>query len=191
VSDLSLLSKIKTPIYFGGDAEFQFHTDSCYRVLPEEYSARLVIRAPRNSEGLIGIVNGRAVINHLESTSDGRRSMVLLADGAIPIMIPYPFTGYRQEREYIFAPVISRTSPLIRFDYAAMRQSVLNKHKHPIEALWALNVLQKAVNEIPARMKLSLREGDVLFLNNHTMLNATTPYTDTNRLLKRIGLHSR
>jgi alpha-ketoglutarate-dependent taurine dioxygenase len=170
-----------------GSAEF--HTDSAFKVVPENYVLLFAHQPAADGGGLSLLLSASSVLAKLSETNCGRECMRILQSNSFPFRVPTAFTRHRRDTdvEWINAPILS-DHPQIRYRYDLIASALECLHI-PLssEAEWALAYFKQALHQLSPCV-LGLNRGDLLVLNNHSLMHGRTAFEDRNRMLLRVRL---
>lgn len=167
-------------------AEAALHTDSQYRLKPENFLAFYVYRQARCGGGRTRLLNGQRLLESLLASNEGGRVIKTLTSAKIPFLIPPVFLTNSQ-KNFVKAPIFSKI-PFIRYRSDNLQtqnidaSSRANKH----EIVESLEFLKKEIEFSIHSREFSLNDGDLLLINNHKNLHGRTAFEDKNRCLFRI-----
>lgn len=165
------------------DGEAPLHTDSAFRKQPEEYFGLLVVAAAKIGGNSV-LMRVDKVIQSLERSDLGSRCLAILRSD-FPFRVPPAFAN-AENTKTILAPIIA-DSPVIRFRL----DSIISGFKCYSELatpqrLWALNYFNSFIESYRDKIEFKLNDGDIIFVNNYTMLHSRTAFRDSHRLLLRV-----
>jgi alpha-ketoglutarate-dependent taurine dioxygenase len=172
--------------YSEHNLEATLHTDSNYRAKPEEFVAFLVEKAAACGGGETILLRIASVLKKLEETDEGKRCLTILKSKKFPAMIP---SVYSENAAHVEALIIKGETVRFRLDTIEMGMKLVTKFKTP-EREWALHFFSKLVDRNPARLSVTLEKGDMIFINNYTVLHGRTAFEDKSRLLLRARFNS-
>jgi alpha-ketoglutarate-dependent taurine dioxygenase len=166
------------------NVEAPWHTDSAFRSKPEDYFGLFVIN-PAKVGGDSLVMQVEQILRSLQQSDEGWRCLEILRSEKFPFRVPPAFAGDCAENKVIFAPIIGE-SPLIRFRF----DTILAGFKCCPELvtpgrMWALHYFNRFLETYGARSQMKLDEGDIIFINNHTVLHGRTAFKGCDRLLLR------
>jgi alpha-ketoglutarate-dependent taurine dioxygenase len=164
----------------GRRRDVELRTDASHTQRPERYVSLWCVRAGDDA-GPIRLVDGRAAVDVLGGSVDGRELLATLRD------VPLSFGRANAVR----ASVVS-DRPFVRF----ARRAIDDGARQAGESLTpfvraSLDAFERACRTPGLPLALSLRAGDALFLNNHEALHGLGDAADGRRQLLRVGLHPR
>jgi hypothetical protein len=179
----------------GGGPETTFHTDSAAPDCVPDVIGMLCLRPP--------LSGGECQVTSAYRARETMRTACrhLLAELHTPFIRDPATVGPRLAREKLLAmrqPVFAPEGPRagVRLDY--MRRRIEAGHLHAGVPLTPLQIeafdrLDGALNDPEACVKLQLRRGDMLFINNHVVAHNRRDYVDAvdpgqQRLMVRLWL---
>ena len=171
--------------------EAAYHTDTQYFENPERYMSLWCINPDKDGGGVSGLVDGRKVIEEIQRKY-GEDTIKTLSDPVYPFRVPSVFTakGGDENTEVYYGAIINLNElnkPLIRYRKETldkgMRASgfILNTAQER-----ALSLLEEVLNDKKLEFAYLLREGDVMFANNHELLHNRSHFEDMERFLIRV-----
>jgi alpha-ketoglutarate-dependent taurine dioxygenase len=170
------------------DLEAQLHTDSQYRVKPEDVFLLGCMVADEVGKGTNMILRSQEVIETVRDKA-GEEAIDLLRQ-PYPFRVPTVFTELRDDGdpEVIWAPIIVDDERM-RFradtiDAALAVESV----KISDEAARAFQELRDVITSHPVEYH-HLNPGQILVVDNWRVLHGRTAFTNLHRLLHRIRVH--
>ena len=163
------------------------HTDSSYKSEPEDFVALLAVR-PATVGGETHVLESSRLLSRLDKSRSGKDCLQVLSSEQYPFRVPDAFTRNRSrlDPEWIVASILSDGERL-RFRYDTIVDGLSCWTAVSPEALWALNYFYEALT-LSERYVFKLRAGDILFLNNRSVLHGRSAFSDGSRLLLRIRL---
>lgn len=170
------------------DVEAPMHTDSAFRQHPEEYFGLFVVSAAKSGGNSV-VMRVDKVIQLLERSSLGAECLAILRSHVFPFRVPPAFAN-NNGNKIIEAPIITG-SPLVRFRL----DSILAGFKCRPELatpqrLWALKYFNNFIESYQDKLEFKLNDGDIIFVNNHTILHSRTAFQGNNRLLLRVRVEA-
>ncbi|MBZ8178626.1 TauD/TfdA family dioxygenase [Oscillatoria salina] len=189
--DIKLRNEISCfPTFSEHNLEAPLHTDNQYRVNPERYISLFVLERAACGGGATTILRLKDIINTLRKTKDGRECLSILENSLFPFATPSVFSENKNEDHIVFAPIIcDERSIRYRFDTIerGLRHSKLSDEDIAIK-IWALNFFRNHIEAHPSTMRLLLENGEMLFLENRTVLHGRTRFADPNRHILRVRM---
>lgn len=169
-------------------SEAGLHTDNQYRKKPERYVALFVVQAAKKG-GINFVVDGKEVIRKLKISSEGKKCVGILESNKFPFRVPTAYTKRRRENtpEIIFKPIISGNSVRFRLDTIMGGFECCPNFATP-GRLWAVNYFSKYLENYPRKFFIKLKNGEILFVNNHEILHGRTSFKDAKRHLLRVRI---
>lgn len=178
------------PTFSEHNLEAPLHTDSQYLIKPEKYVSLFVIKKASCGGGETIVLRFEDILNTLPKSIQGKECLKILKNSLFPFATPSIFCEH--ESHLILAPVISNEGS-IRYRFDTIKQGLRCSSfsdKEKVTRIWALNFFRKHIDNHPCILKLSLNDGEVLFLNNQKLLHGRTGFTDSNRHILRIRMNS-
>lgn len=166
------------------------HTDSQYRLEPEDYVALFVLK-PANDGGASTVLNYDCVFEELSRSDEGRGALDLLMRPVFPFSVPPAFRVRPSEAECVIAPIIAQ-APQIRYrkDTLAAGLARMTELNTP-DTRYALGVFEESLKRVPGIVTITVGSGEILMLNNHRVLHGRTNFRDRSRRLLRIRMNCR
>jgi alpha-ketoglutarate-dependent taurine dioxygenase len=187
-SNASSKSFIKT--YSEHSHEAELHTDSQYSHYPEDHFALLTLKKANCGGGLSFLLSLRDILAELSALSNGKEIENVLRKTDFPFIVPNVFKkSDKQEREYNFGPILRDNEIRFRvdtFEKAIKEQPDLCSE----EQLNAYQALKKIILNSTKIKSFYLEDGDLIFINNKTMLNGRSSFEDEKRHILRIRMNS-
>jgi alpha-ketoglutarate-dependent taurine dioxygenase len=173
----------RKPTFSELNTEAPLHTDSAFIEQPEEYFGLFVVNAAKTGGDSI-LISIKKVLEQLNQSYLGAKCLTILRNNIFPFHIPPAFAN--NQTNIIKAPIIN-DSPLIRFRL----DTIFSGFRYcpelaSYDSLWAINYFNSFLESFQDKLVFKLNEGDLIFVNNHTMLHGRTAFKDNNRLLLRI-----
>jgi hypothetical protein len=125
----------------------------------------------------------------MNATAKGRAAIDVLTHTDFPFMVPKVFKldEYKLQ-EYNFGPILRDNE--IRFRIDTIEKSLaLNPHFCTPEQVESFNYLADLVRQTERTQKFLLEEGDLVFINNKTMLHGRSQFEDRERYLLRVQMN--
>jgi len=170
--------------------EAAYHTDTQYFEFPEEAFSLWCIEPDKNKQGVNGLISADYIIGQINKRTDSSEILKTLTQTKFPFRVPSVFTGTASDDkvEYFLGNVLSQ-KPKIRYRKETIEKGVLasgiqltKEQKHAIE------VIEEIINKPSEELKLLLRKGEVIFVNNHELLHNRSDFQDPNRHLIRVRM---
>ncbi len=184
----STTSKIKT--YSEHNDEAPFHTDAQYRPNPENYFALLTLKKAICGGGISSIITASSIKKILATDPMGAEITKLFTETNLPFAVPSVFSLSRLgiENEVTFATIFYDTNK-IRYRFDTLMKGLeyypdtISQNQKDL-IIHFDNILNLSNDAI----EFTLDNGDLLFINNETVLHKRTSFKDINRHLLRIRL---
>lgn len=180
-------SAVKT--YSEHSDEAELHTDTQYRIDPEDFIALLTLVPAACGGGQSIMMTLSDIRAEIAARADGAAIVQALSNTQYPFVVPSVFNLQgTQEREYIHAPILQGEHIRFRIDTL---EKALPVHRQGLseQALQAFQVLKSIVLHSPRMLRFHLQPRDILFINNKTALHGRTAFTDARRHLLRIRIN--
>ncbi len=169
--------------------EADFHTDSQYSRRPEHHFALLALRRARCGGGQSYILALKDILADLRSRPDGADVEHVLRTTEYPFIVPNVFKhDVRAEREYNFGPILTEEGIRFRMDTLEIAMDSL-PDACTAEQRAAYDVLKGIIRDSPHARHFFLDDGDLMFINNQTMLHGRSSFEDMDRHLLRVRLY--
>jgi alpha-ketoglutarate-dependent taurine dioxygenase len=184
--------------YSEHDKEARLHTDSHYNDAPENFVAFLMERQ--------AIYGGRNILlrfsalkKEMQSTPEGQHWFKYFQTHNLPSAKPSRYSERSAgEWEIIYKPIMVENGTAIRFREDTIRAAIMHltqqnrpRNKQPDKELEkGLDFLTRLIYRSPDRRGVTLTNGQMLFVNNHTALHARTGFENLDRMLLRIRFNS-
>lgn len=179
------------PTFSEHNSEAPLHTDTQYRLSPEKYISLLVLKKATCGGGETTILKFEDVIRTLQNTRNGRDCLYVLENSLFPFAVPSVFSRDANQVHFIFAPIISdRKSIRYRFDTIdqGLKYSNISEVDN-IKQVWALNFFREHITSHSSVVKLYLEDGEILILDNETVLHGRTSFSDPDRHILRTRMN--
>lgn len=169
--------------------EADLHTDSQYSEYPEDYFALLTLRQATCGGGWSYLLSLADLIQDLNNTTTGREMIDVLSTTDYPFIMPRVFKLNNDDKpEYNFGPILRDQE--IRFRIDTIQKAIeLNPHFCTEIQVSAFNYLKDVVTSSDHIEKFLLEDGDLIFINNKTMLHGRSQFTDHSRHLLRVRMN--
>ncbi|HEY0794950.1 MAG TPA: TauD/TfdA family dioxygenase, partial [Acidisarcina sp.] len=176
--------------YSEHDHEAPLHTDSHYRDDPEQFVAFLMEKQA-DFGGRNILLKSSWILNEMKATEEGRRWLNYLKANELPSAMPSRYSEHADEVPRPFkAPIINQSETIIRFREDTIREGIRLAGQRNREEEEALDFFSKLVYRSPERRGVTLANGEILFINNHTVLHARTAFEGFSRVLLRIRFNA-
>lgn len=171
-------------------SEAELHTDSAFSDNPEDYFCLYSIKKADCNGGESLLLSKEDLLFELRKTEEGIKAEEQFRTKKFPFAVPSIFKeGHKLQDENLYARDYILTENSIRFRSDVIEKS-LNFSPQLIDAdqRKALRVLQYILEHSSAVKRLTLEVGDLIVINNKTMLHGRTAFTDSDRHLLRVRL---
>lgn len=175
-----------SPTFSQTMAEAAFHTDSQYLDEPERYFGLYCVASDVPGQGTNFLVSRGRVVARLIASHP---AALVHLKSPFPFRVPSVFTASASDEdiEVVWAPIIAGRH--IRF----RRDTIMSALALPGVAvsdgqLAAMDALEQVISEEPT-LKYHLEPGEAIIVDNHSMLHARSPFSDSNRLLYRVRMN--
>lgn len=168
------------------------HNDSVYSEEIEDFFGLAVVVPASDGGGRSQITSNISMINELEKTEDGCKTLEILRNEVFPFAIPTVFIGKEGDssKEVVIAPVLEDE------DSTRFRLDLILKGFQKAPELWS-EAKEKAVRNFYElatsgrhTQEFLMEKGDILFGHNRRILHARTPFLDPERHLLRIRMRA-
>lgn len=178
----------KSPTTYSENNQFTpLHTDSHYRNEPEQFIAVLVEHPANCGGGRTVLLRIEPLLAELKATVDGRKCLEILRSTDFPSLVP---ATYRAGEPSKIKQARILRDDTVRFRPDTIDAAIKKASNVTQDEEWAVSYFKKLVNRSPDRLGVYLRKGDMLFIDNHTVLHGRTAFQDNERLLLRIRFNS-
>lgn len=190
-------SQIAWPIHFNPEAkgvktfsqtmnEATYHTDTQYFATPEEYFALFCVVSDEQGKGTNTLIDGLDIAKQIDEDLP-HVSRVLKRD--YPFRVPTVFTssGNNNDIELIQAPIFTDDGKVRYRRDTLMEAAALPEVGLSEEQMQAIDVLEEYLKQAQT-YEHHLQPGEAIFINNHRLLHARTPYDNPDRLLYRVRM---
>jgi alpha-ketoglutarate-dependent taurine dioxygenase len=169
----------------------ELHTDSQYSEYPEDTFALLSLKKAQCGGGLSHLQSLVDVSRELNALPDGEKIINTLSSTDYPFIVPNVFKkGNSKEHEFNFGPILRQNE--IRFRIDTFEKAFdFNKSFCTDDQLYAYTQLKKIVTNPDNRMEFMMEPGDLIFINNKTMLHGRSSFDDSDRHMLRIRMNKR
>lgn len=154
------------------DYEFHFHTDCSYEENVPDYFALYVLHADQKMGGKNLIVDSKILLNSLS-----KKTLQVLQNFPVTIKVPHEFF---KGKNCIQACIIDANFN-IRF-----RREIIDLDNLTFKQLKAIEELENLIYSPQYSRRLTLKNDQILILNNKRFLHARTHVKDSRRHLQRI-----
>lgn len=178
-----------TPTITEHNGSAEFHTDSAFKAMPEDYVLLFAHHPAADGGGRSLLLSASRVLTKLSETDAGLECIRILQSKRFPFRVPTAFTRHRRDAdvEWISAPILS-DRPQIRYRYDLILSALqcLRTSLSP-EAEWALAHFKETLHQLSPCV-FGLNCGDLLVINNHSVMHGRTAFEDRDRMLLRVRL---
>jgi alpha-ketoglutarate-dependent taurine dioxygenase len=184
--------------YSEHDREALLHTDSHYNDAPESFVAFLM-EEQADYGGRNILLRFSALKKEMQGTIEGRKWFEYFQTHDLPSAKPSRYSKQpTAEPEIKDRPIIVENGTAIRFREDTIREAIkrLSQQNKPRnkrqdeEQEKGLDFLTRLIYRSPYRRGVTLSKGQMLFVNNHTVLHARTGFEGLSRLLLRIRFNA-
>ncbi len=172
--------------------EAELHTDSQYSTYPEDYFGLLTLKRASCGGGLSLILTLDDILRELRSNANGEEVESILRNSDFPFIIPRVFKRNQmsEDPEFNFGPILRDNE--IRFRVDTLEKSIeLYPEFCSTQQVEAYRLLKKIILESASIKRFYLEDGDLIFINNKTVLHGRTQFMDQDRHLLRIRMNKR
>ena len=166
--------------------EAPFHTDSQYRLYPENYQALYVIKKAECGGGLTSLITIKSIYKVLEACQHGAELKHIFTNIELPFAVPTIFKQEKDnDKEVIFGKVLEEGKIRYRYD-------TLIKGLEFVPGILSdkqikmIGEFEKLVNEDIETESYMLENGEMVVLNNKKVLHKRSGFSDLERHLLRI-----
>ena len=179
----------KVVTYSEHNHEADLHTDSQYSEYPEDYFGLLTLHKASCGGGESYLLSLEDLLQELASTSAGREAVEVLRTTNYPFIVPNVFRkNAGDEPEFNFGPVLRDGEIRFRIDTfekaLAAAPNLCTQRQ-----LSAFSFLKNHIRSSQSTKSFFLENGDLIFINNKTMLHGRGSFTDADRHLLRIRMN--
>lgn len=169
--------------------EAELHTDSQYSFYPEDYFALLTLKPATCGGGQSLLLSLKDILNELREVDGGIEAERILRKKDFPFIVPNVFKQTNgDEMEFNFGSILQDNE--IRFRVDTFEKAIkLRPDFHNDEQWQAFIILKNIILNSPSILKFHLNAGDLVIINNKTMLHGRTSFTDQNRHLLRVRMN--
>jgi len=169
--------------------EADLHTDSQYSKYPEDYFGLLTLKRASCGGGASYLLSLKEILKQLRSTADGRIHVNTLSNTKYPFIVPNVFRlGEGAQPEFNYGPILRDSE--IRFRIDTFEKALLAAPEIcTVEQIEAFEYLKNLIRTTKSTQTFFLETGDLLFINNKTMLHGRSSFNDPGRHLLRIRMN--
>jgi alpha-ketoglutarate-dependent taurine dioxygenase len=177
--------KGKIETYSEHDREAPLHTDSHYRAKPEKYVAFLMQRRAK-SGGRNILLRLNSITSEMKRSKEGREYLEYLKRNAFPSARPTRYEEALHGEHPEGFPIINESETAIGFREDTIRIALADQSPDQTKKD-ALNYFIRRVYQNPERRGVTLENGEILLVDNSTVLHARTAFKeDRSRVLLRV-----
>jgi alpha-ketoglutarate-dependent taurine dioxygenase len=171
-------------------AEAELHTDSAFSDNPEDYFCLYSIKKADCNGGESLLLSMEDLLNELRKTEEGLKAEKQLRTKKYPFAVPSVFKeGHKSQDENLYAKDYILKEDSIRFRSDVIQRSLnIDPQLIDDDQYKALDVLQNIVDHSKGLKRLMLEVGDLIIINNKTMLHGRTAFEDSDRHLLRVRM---
>lgn len=168
--------------------EAELHTDSQYSENPEDCFGLLTLVPATCGGGLSLLLSLKAILSELRKIDTSGAIEDTLRNTSYPFIVPNVFKkSTSNEPEFNFAPILRDNE--IRFRVDTFEKALTYKADLCTEVQRkAFETLKNLILHSPSIHSFMLERGDLIFINNKTMLHGRTQFEDLNRHLLRVRM---
>jgi len=180
-------SFIKT--YSEHNHEAELHTDSQYSEYPEDYFGLLTLKRAECGGGISYLLSLPEILEELQTLDNGAEIIDTLTNTDYPFIVPNVFKKDDSlEQEFNYGPILRENE--IRFRIDTFEKALLKLDGYCTQKqLDAYHALKEITLNSKNIKSFFLEEGDLIYINNKTMLHGRGQFTDSNRHLLRIRMN--
>lgn len=171
-------------------SEAELHTDSAFADNPEDYFCLYSIKKADCNGGESLLLSKEDLLLELRKTEEGMKAEEQFRTKKFPFAVPSIFKeGHKLQNENLFVKDYILSGDSIRFRIDVIEKS-LNFAPQLIDAdqRKALDHLQNILEHSNGVKRLMLEVGDLIIINNKTMLHGRTAFKDPERHLLRVRI---
>jgi len=169
----------------------ELHTDSTFSDDPEDFFCLYTIKKSDCGGGESLLLSASDLLKELRSTDDGRQAEEVLRTKAFPFAVPTVFKK-EVDVEHEHNDGLILTEAAIRFRGDTIEESI-NRSPSLVDSsqIKALNTLQNLLRSSTLIKRIMMEPGDLILINNKTMLHGRTGFNDKSRHLLRVRVRLR
>jgi alpha-ketoglutarate-dependent taurine dioxygenase len=170
--------------------EAELHTDSAFSDNPEDYFCLYSIKKADCNGGESLLLSKEYLLRELRKTEEGIEAEKQFRTKKFPFAVPSIFKeGHKSQNENLYAKDYILSGDTIRYRSDVIEKS-LNIEPQLIDSdqRKALQVLQNILESSTAVKRFMLEVGDLIIINNKTMLHGRTAFKDNDRHLLRVRI---
>ena len=171
-------------------AEAELHTDSAFSNNPEDCFCLYSIKKADCNGGESLLLSMDNLLSELRKTKEGLRAEEQLRTKKYPFAVPSVFReGHKSQDKNLHAKDYILTEDSIRFRNDVIQRSLnIDPQLIDEDQYEALDILQNIVDHSKGVKRLMLEVGDLIIINNKTMLHGRTAFEDPDRHLLRVRI---
>ena len=172
--------------------EADLHTDSQYSEYPEDYFALLTVCPASCGGGQSYVLTLDDLLEDLNSNAQGKSAIEVLSNTSFPFIIPHVFklNSHQDSQEYNFGPILREDE--IRFRVDTIQKAIeLNPDFCTNDQIEAFDFLVSTIRSTAKTQKFHLDVGDLLLVNNKTILHGRSSFSDDRRHLLRVRMNKK
>uniref|UniRef100_UPI0040489576 TauD/TfdA family dioxygenase n=1 Tax=Roseivirga sp. TaxID=1964215 RepID=UPI0040489576 len=157
---------------------------------PEEYFGLLTLKKASCGGGESYLLSLNNILRELRALPNGMQIEHVLKSSQYPFIVPNVFKQTQDEKEYNFGSILGLNE--IRFRVDTLEKALKERPdlctKDQAQAYYQLKDI---IINSPSIKRFFLEDGDLLLVNNKTMLHGRSQFSDPNRHLLRIRFNAR
>ena len=167
----------------------ELHTDSQYSLYPEDMFALLSLQKAKCGGGISHLKSLKNILHRLKMLPDGDEVIRILSNTDFPFIVPNVFKKNNSiKHEFNFGPILRDNEIRFRIDTFEKAFQVDNSFCTE-EQLDAYGKLKKVITDDLDLTEFTMEPGDLIVINNKTMLHGRSSFTDSNRHMLRIRMN--
>tara|TARA_B100000497_G_C7695091_1_gene424218 strand:- start:97 stop:915 length:819 start_codon:yes stop_codon:yes gene_type:complete len=167
----------------------ELHTDSQYSFYPEDMFALLSLQKAKCGGGLSHLKSLKNILNRLKALPDGDEIIRILSNTDFPFIVPNVFKkDISKKYEFNFGPILRNNEIRFRIDTFEKAFQIDNSFCSE-EQISAYGKLKKIITDDLDLTEFMMEPGDLIIINNKTMLHGRSTFTDSNRHMLRIRMN--
>ena len=168
--------------------EASLHTDSQYRLKPETFFSLFCIKKAQCGGGTSSLLSLKHILLDLSKTKKGRNAIQALSREKFKLLIPSVFRSHSNAPDFISGLILEKDKIRFRAD-TIERALELYPGANSAAAITAYHYLKLVIKNSVHILKFDLEDGDMIFINNTTMLHGREAFSDTERHLLRVRMN--
>lgn len=188
-----LLQPNHIPTYSEHANEAELHTDTQYHPEPERYLILYFIRQANCGGGASILRDFNSVKQNMRQSAEGAWAVDYLEKTNLPFQVPTSFTSNRRSDsvEVTIAPIFG-TFPSIRYRRDTLKRGLQARTEYDTsETRYAVNLLERELQNTELLVKNTCHSDGFLMLNNHEALHGRELFTDRDRYAVRIRISNK